>query len=707
MNAGLERYNAHVLKQLSSESGNRYDVLLDQIRNSPAIAYTIASLLFLYFILNYLDVLPFTISQGLWGVLVYLTPSRVLLALDKSNGSNITAGTSDAMSLSSFQVKSEAMQRVLGLDSNTFYSFFPRARSLSIGNVLLGGKDHIPPGLGNWDNSCYQNSVIQGMASLKSLKDFLDRNMEELADRTSFSTHNALKDIVERLNKPSNYGQKLWIPPDLKSMSSWQQQDAQEYFSKIVDQVDREILQASRGMTRNFGLKVVGPQEHVVGIASSSLSNQGQSEVMQVSEQNSSLRNPMEGLLAQRVGCMRCGWTEGLSLIPFNCLTVPLGRNWEYDIRDCLDEYMTLEPIEGVECAKCTLLRTREQLRHLLGQISEETDHANGSSSAKLSDALKNSAEARLKAVEEALEDEDFSEKTLQKKCHIPSKNRISTTKSRQAVIARAPKCLVIHVNRSLFDENTGALRKNYAEVRFPKTLDLDEWCLGTRAAVKGEDAPEQWITNPQESMLPRPGTSVEVLDRQYELRAVITHYGRHENGHYICYRKYPVDMFPAAVPEAVLQADGEKERSERWFRLSDDDVQMVSEHAVFSQGGVFMLFYEAVEVPMRRLDTSLGPKPELDEKEPHLATPTHDDPASGFTSPGTSDQDEYSSNTSESIDMDMSVESRTSTASSYSSPSEKSEPHVVPSSSPSTSDTTSDDEVAEITPTTSTVVTS
>jgi len=86
------------------------------------------------------------------------------------------------------------------------------------------------------------------------------------------------------------------------------------------------------------------------------------------------------------------------------------------------------------------------------------------------------------------------------------------------------------------------------------------------------------------------------LLSRRYELRAVITHYGRHDNGHYICYRKYSMESFPADIPEAVLEIDGEKERPERWFRLSDDEVQMVSEQSVFSQGGVVMLFYERLE---------------------------------------------------------------------------------------------------------------
>jgi ubiquitin carboxyl-terminal hydrolase 1 len=585
-----ESYHAGT-NPFSSVSGNHYDMSSLPVQNGSILASLCAFTLFLYYIISHFDVLPVPISRVLWNILVRLTPSRIILALDR------TAESQDevtSMAFPTFQTKSEAMQRIFGLDRNSLYSILPRARSLSgLGNALLGGKEPIPPGLGNWDNSCYQNSIIQGLASLRSFEAFLERNIQDLADRTTLATHRALRDIIERLNDPANHGQTLWTPPELKSMSSWQQQDAQEYFSKIVDQIDKEISQASKRLTSNLGLKVAGPQEHVLGV---SWVSEDRRLHVRNTQKYASLRNPLEGLLAQRVGCMRCSWTEGLALIPFNCLTVSLGRNWEYDIRECLDDYMTLEPIEGVECAKCTLLRTKEQLNHLLKQIGEDEELANGAQTPKLTDALKISAQTRLQAVQQALDDEDFTEETLSKQCHIPSKNRVSTTKSRQAVIARAPKSLVIHVNRSVFDENTGVLRKNYADVRFPKIIDLDEWCLGTKVVEKGEDATERWVTDPQQSMLPQPGITTEVLERRYELRAVITHYGRHENGHYICYRKYSFQDFPANIPEAVLEADGEKEKRERWFRLSDDDVQMVSEQSVFSQGGVFMLFYECIE---------------------------------------------------------------------------------------------------------------
>ncbi|KAJ6112971.1 hypothetical protein N7512_008295 [Penicillium capsulatum] len=571
-----------------------------------ALAFFLIVLLSVYLLLDHLGFAPFPLIHSAWNILVYLTPSRIVIALD-SRMSPSDLQTSNPSRLS-FQTKSESMQRIFGLDTNTF-PLFTRSRSLSgLGNALLGSStDAVPPGLGNWDNSCYQNSIIQGLASLRSLSTFLAENVEALAEKGSLSTHEALKGIIDHLNSASNQGHKLWIPPDLKSMSSWQQQDAQEYFSKLVDQIDMEIRQTSKGQTRNMGLKMTGLDENILRDVCRDESKPDEDGRLTPIAENSSFRNPLEGLLAQRVGCMKCGWTEGLSLIPFNCLTVPLGGKFEYNVRECLDQYMALEPIEGVECAKCTLLRAQDQLRNLLGRISDDEGQTDKSPSPGLSGAVRTSAQTRLDAVNSALDEDDFAEETLVNKCHIPSRNRVSTTKSRQAVIARAPQCLAIHINRSLFDEMTGMLKKNYAAVNFPKHFDVSDWCLGTQAAQEFGDSIENWITNPADSMLPRPGQTVHVSSRRFELRAVITHYGRHENGHYICYRKFPTAVFPAAVPDEVLQAEGDKEKAERWYRLSDDDVQMVSEGHVMSQGGAFMLFYEAIDdsLPMPLEDSA------------------------------------------------------------------------------------------------------
>ncbi|GAQ42701.1 hypothetical protein AtubIFM61612_002177 [Aspergillus tubingensis] len=593
MNARREGINFLTPNPFNVQRSN-YETVLQQLQGNPSlVASILVTLITLYFTISYWGPASLSVARIAWNILVHLTPSRLIAALDSQTRNS---DTTDENPLSmTFEAKSEAMQRILGLDDTSFSSLFPRAPAFSsFGTSLLSSKNNVPPGLGNWDNSCYQNSIIQGLASLQSLEKFLDQNVEQLGEKALMSTHQALKDIIERLNSADSNGQRLWTPADLKSMSSWQQQDAQEYFSKIVDQLDLEVKQATRRHTRNLGLKMAGPQEHVIG-SGSSQELQENSGAESRSTGNQVFRNPLEGLLAQRVGCIQCGWTEGLSLIPFNCLTVPLGPKFEYDIRECLHHYMHLEPIEGVECAKCTLLRVQSQLLNLLKQISDDEETPSATpESPKLSDALRSSAQERLQAVEQALGEEDFAEKTLSQKCHIPGKNRVSTTKSRQAVVARPPQCLVIHINRSMFDETTGMLRKNYAAVKFPNALNLNPWCLGG-VSKNGEPSLEAWETNPSVSMLSHAGRGA-TAGGHYQLRAVITHYGRHENGHYICYRKYPTDSFPAHVPDAIIEADGDKERDERWYRLSDEDVQMVSEASVMSQGGAFMLFYEAVD---------------------------------------------------------------------------------------------------------------
>ena len=494
--------------------------------------------------------------------------------------------------------KSNAMRRFLGLDGSGLLNTVQRTRTLSNLSSVFKAVTPTPkktlPGLGNWDNSCYQNSVLQGLAALESLNTFLN----EPAPSDVFQpTKTALKELVAKLNDPENLGKTFWTPADLKSMSSWQQQDAQEYFSKVSDELEKDALKVAKAKPGKFGLEGLPTIERDETCSCSSdgfaAPKSGEADslrranVGRLPEELRSLivRNPLEGLLAQRVGCQKCGYVEGLSLVPFNCLTVPLGRQWLYDVRTCLDEYTALEPINGVECAKCTLLRAKQQMEQILCQlhaklgdpviVSEDTSRA-----------LRESLQERLKLVNRALIEEDFSDQVL-KKCQIPARGRVSTTKSRQAVVARAPRCLVIHVNRSNFDELTGVQSKNTANVRFPQQLDLAPWCLGQGPGVddKNDDV-EQWNVDPSKSML-SDSDDLEDLDsgKKYELRAVVTHYGRHENGHYICYRK---------APYAIEKDHDEANKShDTWWRLSDDDVDEVSEDTVLAQGGVFMLFYE------------------------------------------------------------------------------------------------------------------
>ena len=575
------------------------------------MAYGILSAVLIYHILYYLDCNLLSIPELLWNSLVYVTPTSAISFFDERLRTRRAEDNSEEgrrYSPRGLAAKSEAMRRIFGLEGTVILTNIQRARSLSgLSTVFRDSQSGGIPGLGNWDNSCYQNSIIQGLASLSSLSAFLDQVTSSNTTESAHTTKEALKNIISRLNDPSNAGQRLWTPVELKSMSSWQQQDAQEYYSKVLDEIEKEVSKdANRGSystgladIKYLGISQANKKSMMVtdirkppdGILETKAKTLNNFEQLPAELASSFLRNPLEGLLAQRVGCLQCGFVEGLSLIPFNCLTLPLGRQWSYDIEACFNEYTTLEPISGVECAKCTLLHHKVQLERLLGRASRLCANGDTLLNIQLPESLRKPTEARLGAVNEALAEEDFSENTLLKKCQISTKSRISTTKSRQAVVTRAPRSLALHFNRSLFDEFTGMQSKNYADVRFSMELDIAPWTLGYVPWENGQEILESWNINPATSMLPNEevgSSNVQAcrLGTLYTLRAAITHYGRHENGHYICYRQRPqsFEIPSKSHPKCA------------WWRLSDDDVSEVSEDHLLSQGGVFMLFYEKVE---------------------------------------------------------------------------------------------------------------
>jgi ubiquitin carboxyl-terminal hydrolase 1 len=447
--------------------------------------------------------------------------------------------------------------------------------------AFSSGPSSIPPGLCNISNSCYQNSVIQGLAALPSLRDYLSTMTAEHPSFTTDTTGGALHELISKLNNPQNLGQSFWVRGKLKSMSTFTQQDAQEYYSKILDELDNEVKKASSSKRRSS----VSWVEATKSLSGSSVSEKGVDAVdaeKAAEDQTSTaikiVPNPLDGLIAQRVGCTSCGYSEGLSLINFNCITVSLGRNHGYDIRECLDEYTKLEYIDGVECAKCTLLKLQNTLTPL----------ANANPGSPF--------EAKLQAVSEMIDDDKFDDNHLVKTLNIPKKNWVQSSKSKQIVVARAPKSLVLHVNRSIFDEMTGAQYKNTAGVSYPRILDLGNWCLGN--APSGSRHPdmslEEWPRDPTQSMLQESNEAMTPSPFQYRLRAAVTHFGSHGNGHYVCYRPHTRTLM---LPEGANEDEQVESTEEQWWRCSDDNVYAIEEEQAH-QANVFMLFYERLDVP-------------------------------------------------------------------------------------------------------------
>ncbi|KAB5575752.1 hypothetical protein GE09DRAFT_1169617 [Coniochaeta sp. 2T2.1] len=572
----------------------------------------------------------------LWDVIVRATPARLLYAFDSWLNPPLfplpmlqtqTRSTSHA-------AKSEVLRRVLGMDkAGGIMATVSQAGRRSLSGfsggsplAMFKGDPEQPAGLGNVSNSCYQNSVLQGLASLKPLRTYLASVDTQAVTEKKAGTVDTLRQLVADLNNPTNNGKTLWTPSILKSMSTWQQQDAQEYFSKLLDEIDREMARLytppkppgyeSDALSSSSVSSSSGKDDTV---ASQHSDDSGYQSMLSHHPKSTSdslfLRNPLEGLQAQRVACTACGHSDGLSMIPFNCLTLNLGVDGnEHNLYERLDSYTKVEPIPGVECGKCTLLKYQSLITKLIA--------SSGKSEADWPEPY-----SRLAAINAALEEDDFDDATIVKKCKIRPEHKVASTKTKQAVIARPPQSLVIHMNRSVFDERTGRMWKNMAAVRFPSLLDLGPWCLGSARTPEGKED-EQWILRPEESMVAGSESDggSKISGPIFELRAVVTHYGRHENGHYVAYRRHAKQPLQEEKPaklagekQPVEEVDGvagfegiddekkqgqegkeireeEEEEESHWWRLSDQNVEKVDEEQVLAQGNVFMLFYDCVD---------------------------------------------------------------------------------------------------------------
>ncbi|KAI1647191.1 cysteine proteinase [Daldinia loculata] len=626
---------SHPSKAQPDRLNNNYtyyipDILLERLQQ-PSVLLPLLLLLFTIFY-QYLHTSPFSRPRHpgelLWDFIVTITPAAVLYALDGWLHPPIfpTPGSMSSTQPRSHAAKSELLRRILGMDGPggiiTSVADAGRRSLSSLSNsTLVKYKTDQPPGLGNYDNSCFQNSILQGLSSLRPFPLYLARGLEQDGSDSDgeLGSASSLRDLISKLTGNNYNGKTLWTPKRLKSLDTWQQQDAQEYFSKILDEVEKEIMKTVKPISHSPGFEAAGIRDDTEDSQHSDDSGYQSLPVLSKAGSDARLlRNPLEGLVAQRVACVQCGYSDGLSMTPFNCLTLNLGlEQTEHDLYERLDSYTDLETIEGVECAKCTLLSYRKLLKILQ---SRRGDDATETELRKLN--------SRLEVVELALEEDDFQETTLKDKCEI--RKRVSSTKTKQVAIARPPQSLAIHMNRSVFDENTGHMFKNLAAVRFPKTLDLGPWCLGSASgpasliqgkmdsAASTSDDEEQWVTDPKLSMVSGDMRPSRISGPLYELRAVITHQGRHENGHYVCYRRHPckpsklddeesdsgIGSDNTAGDESTL-VDGvdennggctDSDTNAKWWRLSDESVWEVSEETVLAQGGVFMLFYDCID---------------------------------------------------------------------------------------------------------------
>ncbi|KAK5045585.1 hypothetical protein LTR84_009203 [Exophiala bonariae] len=478
-----------------------------------------------------LDAWPDTFKRTIFEIFVYFVPSQFISVMQygmvKLRLLDIEEAKFQRRDHGDMFAKQAALNRMFGQRKLPF-ALGGIGGVSNVGGYRSAPRDPSPPGLGNWDNSCYQNSVLQGLASLPAFYDYVQTSLN-LCNKYDVpaETHRALDMFLEQLTVSSPQRTVLWTPAVLKSMDSWQQQDAQEYFTRVLEAVEKESLKYAKAirMSSRAGLeclqdvaldaKQTGTEKDVD--PSPSLSNGPHLASIIGSRAQLEVPSPMDGMTAQGLICKTCGYTEGLSLTQFTCLTLNLGLRGASSIEDLLDDYTAPEEVDGVECDRCTKMT--------YGETPDQTE-------------------------------------TSEKSQTTAKRKPILRSKAKQITVGRLPKDLVFHINRSIFDDY-GNQRKNSAAIRFPTRLDfLSRWC----APLNVEN---------------------DRIEAVYELRCVVTHYGRHDNGHYVALGK----------------------RDKNWYSFNDEIVTKVTEEDVLNRSNGFIFFYEAVtQVPeVRAAETVAG----------------------------------------------------------------------------------------------------
>lgn len=240
----------------------------------------------------------------------------------------------------------------------------------------------------------------------------------------------------------------------------------------------------------------------------------------------------MIGMLASRLSCMQCGYTEAVRHFTFDNLSLSLPPAHSCSIEDCLQQYINLESLNDVVCRKCSLIATLDRVGNKLRQIdapagvqtsisrsgrlrnrgrdmdmdmdsdyisdnsntsfSESETESDGESSSQYSSefeetmrrttfnqtltkaekAAKKSKLLQQRKILEAAIKSDV-EKTLP---DIRLSKVVSRHCTKQVMLAKPPSVLCLHFIRSQYS-NYGTVSKNSCHVRFPEYLDLSPFC--------------------------------------------------------------------------------------------------------------------------------------------------------------------------------------------------------------------------------------
>ncbi|CAI9753105.1 unnamed protein product [Fraxinus pennsylvanica] len=497
---------------------------------------------------------------------------------------------------------------------------------LKFNNLLLllsdgdSGKYWTVPGLQNFGNNCFLNVILQALASCSSFRKYLEKTVEEFKFSSdgveSMPLVNALASLMEELDTV-RHGRTVLSPRKLMlamdnyfpSFNLTSQQDAEEAFSHLLSSLREEL--SEQYVPDHSYLAVLTAPHGGIRIVNSS---NGWSEWQRWLH---SFLGPFDGIVDSILICQSCSIQISLDFQLFHSLHLspPISHNATImagcSLEDCLKQFFVAEHLENYCCSHCW---HSAAIKYVSTVAEDKTD---------------------IEKLQSCTHDDSCDCKTLSSLQGLPWSNRFCRA-FKQLSIARSPKILCIHLQRASANVS-GQSVKLVGHLSFPLSLDLSLF-------MKSEVGIKNWEENLQfklsknqrgnissktevakeserntvalpngnclkasiagPSLLKNSGCADTILGsmptndkevstlpskpRIYRLVSVVEHFGNVGSGHYMVYRKVTAKL-GAEDPIALLES-----AIDQWFRISDSEVQSVSEKDVLN-ANASMLFYEKI----------------------------------------------------------------------------------------------------------------
>uniref|UniRef100_A0A8C0FY69 Ubiquitin carboxyl-terminal hydrolase n=1 Tax=Chelonoidis abingdonii TaxID=106734 RepID=A0A8C0FY69_CHEAB len=452
------------------------------------------------------------------------------------------------------------------------------AAALAAGLYVLWGpiterkkrRKGLVPGLLNLGNTCFMNSLLQGLSACPSFIKWLeDFTAQYKTDQNESSEHQYLSLTLLCLLKALSC-QEVTEDDVLDAscllevlrlyrwqISSFEEQDAHELFHVLTSSLEDERERQPR-ITHLFDVHSLEQPE----ITQKQISCRTTGSLHPMSSHWKS-QHPFHGRLTSNMLCKHCKRQSPVRCDTFDSLSLSIpaamwGRPMTLD--HCLHHFISSESVKDVVCDNCTKIQAEGTLN---GQTTENQ----------------------------------------------------RTTFVKQLKLGKLPQCLCIHLQRLSWSDQ-GMPLKHHEHVQFSEFLIMDiykyhlpvhkssQHDLNQKgnprmlsetkdgSAVKQTCSTKSFFMNGacSPSLLTSPITFPLAMVSDcsspvylYRLMAVVVHHGDMHSGHFVTYRRSPPS------PKTALSV------SSQWLWISDDTVRKASLQEVLSSSA-YLLFYERVQ---------------------------------------------------------------------------------------------------------------